>query len=95
MEKLCKNIWKNIKKTRKNDAILITNPAPGTLHVACVAPGNPKVPKVSRKGANGSPKGASWSQKAAKSEPKADQNAAKNQSWGKAAKRMPKRRHRT
>ena len=42
------------------EAILVTNPAPGTLHVACVAPGSPKVPKVSRKEASGNPKGATW-----------------------------------
>ena len=44
------------------------------------ATGSEKVPKVSRKGANGSPKGATWRPKGAKSEPTGDQNASKNRS---------------
>ena len=50
----------------------------------------PKSPKGSQKGDKGSEKGATWRPKGAKSEPRGDQNASKNRSSEKIAKREPK-----
>ena len=55
------------------------------------AKGSQKGAKGSPKGAKGSQKGAKRRQRGAKSEPKGDQNASKNRSSEKVAKREPKR----